>query len=100
MLNWYRASKIEVPAVGVEAEPPPWTRAPFPRLSMPVLVLWGMKDKALLRVQLGGLHDLVDDLRLTPVEDAGHFIPWEKPEAVTSAIRDFLAEPPLDQGPR
>src|SRR3546814_6846690 len=78
MLNWYRASKIEVPAVGVEAEPPPWTRAPFPRLSMPVLVLWGMKDKALLRVQLGGLHDLVDDLRLTPVEDAGHFIPWEK----------------------
>jgi pimeloyl-ACP methyl ester carboxylesterase len=96
MLNWYRASKIEVPAVGEQAEPPPWTRAPFPRLSMPVLVLWGMRDTALLPVQLGGLLDLVDDLHLVTVEDAGHFVPWEKPEAVTSAIRDFLAETPLD----
>jgi pimeloyl-ACP methyl ester carboxylesterase len=26
--------------------------------------------------------------------DAGHFIPWEKPEVVTSAIRDFIAASP------
>lgn len=96
MLNWYRASKIEVPAVGEPSQPPPWTKAPFPRLPMPALVLWGMKDKALLPVQLSGLHELVDDLRLVTVEDAGHFVPWEKPEAVTSAIRDFLTETPLD----
>jgi pimeloyl-ACP methyl ester carboxylesterase len=25
-------------------------------------------------------------------KDAGHFIPWEKPEVVTAAIRDFIAE--------
>src|SRR3546814_7814168 len=42
LLNWYRASNIEVQAVGVDAEPPLWTREPSPRLSIPVLVLWGM----------------------------------------------------------
>ena len=94
MLNWYRASKIEVPATGEDAALPLWTHAPFPHLSMPVMVLWGLKDKALLPVQLAGLHDLIDDLRLVTVEDAGHFVPWEKPETVNAAIRDFLAETP------
>lgn len=91
MLNWYRASGIEVPATGEEAHRPLWTRMPFPTLRMPVLVVWGMKDKALLPVQLDGLDDLVEDLRIVRVEDAGHFVTWEKPDAVTAAIRDFLA---------
>ncbi len=59
---------------------------------MPVLVVWGMRDKALLPVQLDGLGALIDDLRLVLVEDAGHFVPWDKPAAVTQAIRDFIAE--------
>jgi pimeloyl-ACP methyl ester carboxylesterase len=92
MLNWYRASSIEVPAVGEKAHKPVWTHAPFPKLKMPVLVVWGLRDKALLPVQLDGLNDLVDDLRIVLEPDAGHFIPWEKPEIVTSAIRDFMAE--------
>ncbi len=92
MLNWYRASKMVVPAVGADAEPPAWTQAPFPHLAMPVLVIWGMRDKALLPVQLDGLAELADDLRIERIEDAGHFVPWEKPEAVTAAIRAFLAE--------
>jgi pimeloyl-ACP methyl ester carboxylesterase len=96
MLNWYRASNIEVPAPGEKAKPPLWTQAPFPRIAMPTLVIWGLRDKALLPVQLEGLHALVDDLRIVTVPDAGHFIPWEQPERVTSAIRDFIAETPLD----
>jgi pimeloyl-ACP methyl ester carboxylesterase len=92
MLNWYRASKIEVPAPGEAAELPLWARGPFPKLSMPTLVVWGLKDKALLPVQLEGLHDLVADLRLVTSTTAGHFIPWEEPETVTSAIEDFMAD--------
>ncbi len=96
MLNWYRASKIEVPAIGEDAALPLWTHAPFPHLSMPVLVIWGLRDKALLPIQLDRLHDLVDNLRLVTIEDAGHFVPWERPETVNAAMRDFLAETPLD----
>jgi pimeloyl-ACP methyl ester carboxylesterase len=94
MLNWYRASDILVPAVGAPAEPPAWTLLPFPHLAMPVLVVWGLKDKALLPVQLATLHELVDDLRTAATADAGHFIPWEYPEFVVAAIRDFIADTP------
>jgi pimeloyl-ACP methyl ester carboxylesterase len=92
MLNWYRASKMTVPAPGEEANAPLWTHAPFPKLKMPTLVVWGLKDTALLPVQLDGLGDLIEDLRLVISPSAGHFITWEEPGTVTSAIRDFMAE--------
>ena len=94
MLNWYRAARIEVPEMGEKARLPLWAHIPFPKVKMPVLVVWGLKDKALLPLQLEGLNDHVEDLRIVVGKDAGHFIPWEKPEVVTSAIRDFIAETP------
>jgi pimeloyl-ACP methyl ester carboxylesterase len=92
MLNWYRASKIEVPAPGSDDKAPLWTHAPFPHLRMPTLVIWGLKDTALLPVQLEGLHGLIDDLRIVTSASASHFVTWEEPELVTAAIRDFIAE--------
>jgi pimeloyl-ACP methyl ester carboxylesterase len=92
MLNWYRASEILVPEPGEEAEAPAWTLLPFPHVSPPTLVVWALKDVALLPIQLEGLNALVDDLRIVTVPDAGHFVPWEKPEPVIAAIRDFMAE--------
>jgi pimeloyl-ACP methyl ester carboxylesterase len=92
MLNWYRASQLVVPAPAEEAKAPLWTQAPFPKLRMPTLVVWGLKDPALLPVQLEGLPALVEDLRIVTSPSASHFIPWEEPGTVTGAIRDFLAE--------
>ena len=97
MLNWYRASEIVVPEPGESAHAPVWTHLPFPHVKVPTLVVWGMRDKALLPVQLEGLHDVVDDLRLVTVAEAGHFLPWEKPAPLIAAIRDFIAETPLEQ---
>lgn len=95
MLNWYRASNLVVPKPGEAAERPAWIDAPFPKLAMPVLVIWGMKDTALLPVQLEGLDELVEDLTIVRVPEAGHFVTWEAPDAVNAAIRSFLAARPL-----
>ncbi|WOK37887.1 alpha/beta hydrolase [Sphingomonas sp. C3-2] len=92
MLNWYRASAIIVPGMDETPERPAFLSAPFPPVAMPTLVIWGMEDKALLPSQLDGLEALVPQLTITKV-DAGHFVPWENPEAVTNAIRAFLAAP-------
>lgn len=91
MLNWYRASAISVPAMDEDAAMPAFVTAPFPRVQPPTLVIWGMQDKALLPVQLDGLADHVPDLTVTEIEDAGHFVPWEKPQAINAAMRDWLA---------
>jgi pimeloyl-ACP methyl ester carboxylesterase len=85
MLNWYRASAIVVPAMDETPPRPAFLDAPFPSTKMPVLVIWGMQDKALLPSQLD-LADYVPDLTIEKV-DAGHFVPWEKPEPVIAAMR-------------
>ncbi|RYD67908.1 MAG: alpha/beta hydrolase [Sphingomonadales bacterium] len=90
MLNWYRASAIIVPAPGETPERPAWLDGPFPPVTQPTLVIWGTGDKALLPVQLEGLDALVPDLTIARV-DAGHFVPWENPQAVSAAMRDWLA---------
>jgi pimeloyl-ACP methyl ester carboxylesterase len=91
MLNWYRASPMQVPAPDAPAVSTPFLDRPFPKLTMPVLVVWGMRDPALLPCQLGSLDDHIDDLKIVRIPDAGHFVPWEAPEAVTAAMRNWLA---------
>jgi pimeloyl-ACP methyl ester carboxylesterase len=91
MLNWYRASAIIVPAMDETPERPAFLAAPFPPIRQPTLVLWGVQDKALLPSQLEGLDALVPDMTLVKV-DSGHFVPWEAPEAVTRAMRAWLAD--------
>ncbi len=92
MMNWYRAAGIIVPAMDETPERPNYLDKPFPVLATPTLVVWGMKDKALTPSQLVGLDELVSDLTLVKVADAGHFVTWEKPAAVTDALRAFLSK--------
>jgi pimeloyl-ACP methyl ester carboxylesterase len=91
MLNWYRGMRRMVPPPGAEVALPDWTLRPFPKVKVPTLVIWGMKDKALLPVQLEGLDELVEDLTVVRLPNAGHFAPWEAPEEVAAALQPFLA---------
>lgn len=91
MLNWYRASAIIVPPMDGAPDRPAFLDGPFPPTQMPVLVIWGMHDKALLPSQLDGLADYVPDLTIDRV-DAGHFVPWQNPQAVIAALRRNLSD--------
>ena len=91
MLNWYRAARVMVPPPGVTMPLPDWLLRAFPKVEIPTLVVWGMRDKALLPLQLDGLDVLIDDLAIVRLADAGHFAPWEAPDPVANALRPFLA---------
>ena len=92
MLNWYRASRIVVPTVGEDAAMPEWVERGVPRLRIPVRVIWGLDDKALLPVQLEGLGEVGDDVELFPLPGVGHFAPWQAPDAVAAALLPFLTQ--------
>jgi pimeloyl-ACP methyl ester carboxylesterase len=90
MLNWYRASQAVVPALDENAAMPAWVTRGVPRLSIPVRVIWGLEDKALLPIQLEGIGEVGDDVELFPLKGVGHFAPWEAPERVAEALKPFL----------
>jgi pimeloyl-ACP methyl ester carboxylesterase len=90
MFNWYRASQIVVPAMGEEADVPAWVTRGVPRLKIPVRIVWGLGDKALLPVQLGGIGEIGDDVEVVPLAGVGHFAPWQAPEKVADALAPFL----------
>lgn len=92
MLNWYRASAVNVPAMDATPERPAFLDGPFPPLRMPTLVIWGLDDKALLPSQLEGLDTLVPDLTIDRLAGVGHFAPWEAPDKVTAAMRGWLRD--------
>jgi pimeloyl-ACP methyl ester carboxylesterase len=91
MLNWYRASKVVVPPPGVRVPLPDWLLGAFPKVTIPTLVIWGMRDAALLPIQLKGLDRLVDDLTIVRLPSVGHFAPWEAGAEVAAALEPFLA---------
>lgn len=91
MLNWYRASQIVVPTAGEHAPMPAWIERGLPRLKIPVQVIWGLEDKALLPVQLAGIGEVGDDVEVFPLQGVGHFAPWEAPDQVAEALAPFLA---------
>ena len=91
MLNWYRGSRVIVPPPGVAVPLPDMLLRAFPKVKVPTLVVWGMKDKALLPIQLEGLDALIGDLTIIRLPDAGHFAPWETAEQVAQALEPFLA---------
>ena len=90
MLNWYRASRIVVPAVGEEAAMPEWVARGVPKIRVPVQIIWGLDDKALLPIQLNGIGEVGDDVEVAPLSGVGHFAPWQAPDRVAAVLAPFL----------
>jgi pimeloyl-ACP methyl ester carboxylesterase len=91
MLNWYRAGRMIVPPPGIAVPIPDWMLRAFPKVKIPTLVVWGMKDRALLPIQLDDLDELIENLTIVRLPKSGHFAPWEAPDEVARALGPFLA---------
>ncbi|MEO1686425.1 MAG: alpha/beta hydrolase [Pseudomonadota bacterium] len=92
MVNWYRATPLQVARPG---EPLP--EAALPRLDaealrvrVPHLLLWGERDTALLPETREGLDALCDSLRVQLFPDCDHWLFHQAPEALAAQIRAFL----------
>jgi pimeloyl-ACP methyl ester carboxylesterase len=75
-VNYYRANRSLKEWKGV--------------IEVPTLVLWGMKDKALMPQLLDGLSNYVKDLRIERNEESSHWITHDAPEFVASKIQEFI----------
>ncbi len=89
-VNYYRASAVHPPtdtepgAAGITLDPSAF------RVTVPVRVLWGLKDRAMLPSLLDPLDALVDDLQVERVADASHWIVHEQPAQVNQWIARSL----------
>ena len=78
MLNWYRA------AVRYRDRPP------RERVSVPTLVVWGARDRFLVRSMARESADMCDDGSLALFQNATHWVHHEEPARVAARIADFL----------
>ena len=92
MFNWYRASHLVVPTPGMTVPIPDWVLRAAPKIRVPVRVIWGLDDQALLPVQLDGIGEVGDDVDVVPLKGVGHFAPWEAPRQVAAALGPFLED--------
>ena len=91
MFNWYRASHLVVPPPGVTVPVPGWVLRLAPKIRVPLRIIWGLDDKALLPGQLEGIGEVGDDVEVFPLKGVGHFAPWQAPRQVAAALAPFLA---------
>jgi pimeloyl-ACP methyl ester carboxylesterase len=88
MVNWYRASPVNVPPMDAPYEAP--EASAFPALNIPTLVIWALDDVALPPCNLDGIEDLIPNVTIEKVAGVGHFVPWEAPDVVNAAMDKFL----------
>lgn len=88
MMNYYRANYPKT--TGPEAVRP-FMPDPVPKIEVPLLVVHGMKDTALLSAGHAGTWDVASkDSTLVMVPDAGHFVQHDAAALVNTTIRNWL----------
>ncbi len=91
-VNYYRATPLYPPtendpgAAKLSLDP-----ADF-HCRVPVRVIWGLQDKALLPRLLDDLPALVDDLQIERLPEATHWVVHEQPQRINQLIARFLSE--------
>jgi pimeloyl-ACP methyl ester carboxylesterase len=90
-LNYYRASPLYPPTDGdpgacaLRLDPTQFV------VRVPTLVLWGMRDTALLPPLLDGLGEAVLELAIERLESATHWLVHEEPAFIANRVLDFVS---------
>lgn len=79
MINYYRAMRLGRGDLTRAAHWP-----------MPVLVIWGLQDQALLPDHADGLQPWVPDLRVVKLPQASHWVMHDEPLRLSNLLLDFL----------
>jgi pimeloyl-ACP methyl ester carboxylesterase len=78
-LNYYRAAGRAMLRLSSGAREPS-------RVDVPTLLLWGERDRALVPRLTRGLERWVARLTIRRFPEAGHWVHWDEPAAVTDAM--------------
>ncbi len=79
MINWYRAT-LRYPQELLHN----------PKVTVPVLIIWGRKDKFLLPEGAEASLKICDNGQLVFVPEASHWVQHEEPEKVNNLIAEFI----------
>jgi pimeloyl-ACP methyl ester carboxylesterase len=77
MINYYRALRYV-------------SDTDFKKVKAPTLLIWGEKDKFLLKNTIDGIENFVPDITIKLFPDASHWVHRDEPEAVNKALKEFL----------
>jgi pimeloyl-ACP methyl ester carboxylesterase len=61
------------------------------RLTAPTLVVWGAADKLIVPAYAERWKAMIPGARVVMVENAGHMLPYEQPDALVRVLGDFLS---------
>lgn len=87
MLHYYKANYPRVTAATQKRR----TAPKMPKVRMPVLMIHGLEDKALMAAGLNGTWEWLEkDLTLVTVPGAGHFVQHDASELVTRSMKMWL----------
>lgn len=89
-LNYYRAANLKSPVGGEKADARSAMIPQNSTITVPTLVIWGLKDTALLQGNLNGLDQYVKFLKIERVPEGSHWVVHEQPATVIHSMRQFL----------
>jgi pimeloyl-ACP methyl ester carboxylesterase len=84
-IGWYRAGQGTIARSLAERAP-----GPADRIRVPTSVLWPGHDPLFPPEWADRLDEFFTDVTVTPLPDAGHFVPIEAPDAFAAAVRTAL----------
>ncbi|RJF95435.1 alpha/beta fold hydrolase [Noviherbaspirillum saxi] len=89
-VNYYRASPLH-PPTGDHPGPLKFNLAAEDfRIRIPVRVIWGESDVALLTPLIEGIEDLIDDVIVERIPEGSHWLVHEQPDRINRLIQGFL----------